>query len=430
MSAERRRGRGEGSVTIRQDGRWMGRVDLGWRDGKRRSKAVYGRTRREVSNKVRDLTQAAHLGTLVEDQRQTVEQFLSRWLRDVARVRVRPRTLATYEAAIERHLIPHIGRVPLAMLSPQHLQAWLRHLETSGVSAQRRRYARVVLRIALNTALRWNLVARNAATLVDAPRVTTREIRPLDPDESRAFLKALEAHPLEALFTVGLACGLRAGEALGLQWSDCDLEHGTLRIRRALQRFGGDAGSRRTLGAERRRLLKLVREAKAAGTAETAAELRCELSKVRMRLSEVKTSIHAVEPKSARSRRTIAMPEAVVKALGRHRVRQLEARLVAGSKWQETGYVFTSSIGTPIDLRNVTRAFKAVLKEAQLPTIRLHDLRHSCATLLLAQGVSPRVVMETLGHSQVSLTLNTYSHVLPALQQDAASKMDAILGGR
>jgi integrase len=124
------------------------------------------------------------------------------------------------------------------------------------------------------------------------------------------------------------------------------------------------------------------------------------------------------------------MPTVVVNALARHRIRQLEARLAAGSKWQETGYVFTSSIGTPIDLRNVTRAFKAVLKTAEMPMIRLHDLRHSCATLLLAQGVSPRVVMETLGHSQVPLTLNTYSHVLPALLQDAAAKMDAILGSR
>lgn len=427
--SQRRRGRGEGSIVQRSDKRWMGRVDLGWRDGKRRTKATYGKTRREVSDKLRDLTRAAHRGTLIEDERETVERFLRRWLADVARVRVRPRTLATYEAAIERHLIPHIGRVPLSKLSPQHLQAWLRHLEESGVSAQRRRYARVVLRIALNTAMRWNLVVRNAATLVDAPRVTSREIRPLSPDESRLFLEALEDHPLEALFTVGLACGLRAGEALGLQWPDCDLEQGTLTVRRALQRFGGDASARRTLGLERRCLLRLMKEATTAGDAVAVAALRTQLLAVRAGLRKVKTTIHAVEPKSARSRRTIALPSAVVKALGRHRVRQLEARLASGSAWQETGYVFTSSIGTPIDLPNATRAFKAVLKAAKLPTIRLHDLRHSCATLLLAQGVNPRVVMETLGHSQVSLTLNTYSHVLPALQRDAASKMDAILAG-
>ncbi|MDO8677217.1 MAG: site-specific integrase [Acidobacteriota bacterium] len=141
----------------------------------------------------------------------------------------------------------------------------------------------------------------------------------------------------------------------------------------------------------------------------------------------MKTKIQFVEPKSARSRRTIALPSTVVKALTRHRVRQLEARLLAGKRWQEGALVFSTPIGTPLDGRNVTRAFKSILVSQGLPTIRIHDLRHSCATLLLVQGVSPRVVMETLGHSQVSLTLNTYSHVLPALQEDAASKMDAIL---
>jgi integrase len=132
--------------------------------------------------------------------------------------------------------------------------------------------------------------------------------------------------------------------------------------------------------------------------------------------------------RSARSRRSIALPAVAVTALRAHRVRQLEARLVAGARWQEHGFVYTSGVGTPMEPRRITREFKALLKASGLPAIRLHDLRHSCATLLLVQGVSPRVVMETLGHSQVSLTLNTYSHVLPALQRDAASKMDAILG--
>ena len=143
----------------------------------------------------------------------------------------------------------------------------------------------------------------------------------------------------------------------------------------------------------------------------------------------IKTSLHLVEPKSTRSRRTIALPAVAVTALRSHRVRQLETRLAAGARWQDGGLVFTSGIGTPIEPRRITREFRTLLASAGLPKIRLHDLRHSCATLLLAQGVSPRVVMETLGHSQVSLTLNTYSHVLPALQRDAADKMNAILGG-
>jgi integrase len=138
--------------------------------------------------------------------------------------------------------------------------------------------------------------------------------------------------------------------------------------------------------------------------------------------------LHLVEPKSSRSRRTIALPSVAVKALRAHRVRQLEARLAAGSRWQHQGFVFTSGIGTPLEPRRITREFRTLLTAAWLPPIRLHDLRHSCATLLLAQGVSARVVMETLAHSQVSLTLNTYSHVLPSLQRDAATKIDAILG--
>jgi integrase len=281
--------------------------------------------------------------------------------------------------------------------------------------------------MALNTAMRWRLVTQNAATLIDPPRVTARGITPFTPEQSRTFLKGVGGHELESFFTVALACGLRLGESLGLRWADVDLEAATLQIRRAMQRFGGDASSRRPLLAERKRLLKLLCEAKAAKDHEGGRAIENALASVRVALRAVKTEVQFVEPKSARSRRTISLPATVVKSLTRHRVRQLESRLAAGKRWQDSGLVFSTSIGTPLDGRNVTRAFKGILESQELPAIRIHDLRHSCATLLLMQGVSPRVVMETLGHSQVSLTLNTYSHVLPALQEDAASKMDAIL---
>ena len=426
MSA-RRRGRGEGSITLRKDGRWMGRIDLGWRDGKRRGKAIYGLTRRAVADRMADIVRSAHDGTLIPDERQTVGKFLARWVADVARPRVRPRTLTTYEAAIERHITPHIGRIRLTKLTPQHLQTWFAALEAAGVSANRRRYARVVLRMALNTAMRWRLVTQNAATLIDSPRVTARGITPFTPEESRIFLRAVDGHELEGFFTVALACGLRIGESLGLRWSDVDLDGATLQVRRAMQRFGGDAALRRPLLAERKRLLKLLSEAKAGKDRAAGRAIEDAVAGVRAALRSVKTEVHFVEPKSARSRRTISLPSTVVKSLTRHRVRQLEARLAAVKRWQDSGLVFSTPIGTPLDGRNVTRAFRSILTAQALPSIRIHDLRHSCATLLLMQGVSPRVVMETLGHSQVSLTLNTYSHVLPALQEDAASKMDAIL---
>ncbi len=226
-------------------------------------------------------------------------------------------------------------------------------------------------------ALRWEIVARNAATLVDAPRVPHHEIKPFTPDQARAFLDAIRGDRLEALYSVALALGLRKGEVLGLRWDDIDLEKGTLTVRSSLQRIDG--------------------------------------------------KLTLVEPKSKQSRRTVAMPQTVASALRLHRARQLQERLLAGSRWQNRGFVFPTTIGTPMDTRNLTRHFKRALSEAGLPSLRFHDLRHSCASLLLAQGIHPRVVMEILGHSQINLTMNTYSHVIDDLKREAAAQMDAVL---
>ena len=292
------------------------------------------------------------------------------------------------------------------------------------------RYARVVLRNALNTGLRWRLVSRNAATLVDAPRAVVKDIQPLTANQAKHLLTTAKGNPLEAFVSVALSCGLWRGEILGLKWADVNLEATTVYVRGAVQRFGGDPTARRPLLAERKRLMTAVQLAQSENLPdEERTRMAQELGRVRAALHAIKTSLQVVELKSTRSRRTIALPAVAVAALRTHRVRQLEARLSAGPAWKDQGFVFTSGIGTPLEPRKVTREFKALLKDADLPAIRFHDLRHSCATLLLAQGVSPRVVMETLGHSQISLTLNTYSHVLPALQRDAATKMDGILSG-
>ena len=420
----RRRGRGEGSIVQRTDGRWMARVDLGWADGKRQRKTLYGRTRRKVSDALTRALRAAQDGTLLMDERQTVGQFLARWLSDVAKPRVRPRTLDTYEAAITHHIVPLLGKRPLAKLTPQDCQTWIATLAEQGVPVGRIRYARVVLRNALHTAIRWRLVTQNVAALVDAPRGVTREIRPLTPEDAKRLIKTAADGPLEGFVGIALGCGLRLGEALGLQWADVDLDTGTLRVRQQLQRSGGDTFARRPLLTERTRLRKLLKE-------EQGDEQRLALQKavreVRGALRALKTAVQLVEPKAGRSKRTIALPAVTISALRSQRVRQLEARLAAGSEWQDQGFVFTTPVGTPLDPSNINKHFKRLLKAAGLPAIRIHDLRHSCATLLLAQGVDARTIMETLGHSQVSLTLNTYSHVLPALQRAAAAKLDAVL---
>ena len=220
-------------------------------------------------------------------------------------------------------------------------------------------------------------MAQNVATLVEAPKVASREVEPFNPEQARTLLAAVRGDRLEALYSVAVAVGLRKGEALGLRWDDLNLDTGTLRVKASLQRVGG--------------------------------------------------KLQLLEPKTVRSRRTIALPESATVALRTHRAGQLRERLVAGSRWQETGLVFTTTIGTPMDPRNVTRHFKRVLVRAGLPQKRFHDLRHTCASLLLVQGAHPRVVMEILGHSQISMTMDTYAQVMPELQRDAANRIDAIL---
>jgi integrase len=270
-------------------------------------------------------------------------------------------------------------------------------------------------------------VSENAAALVEPPRHQAKEIQPLTPEQARALLESVKGHRLGAVVSVATAIGLRLGEALGLRWIDVDFDAGTLSVRQSLERSGGDSAVRRPLIIERRELLK--RLAAAPKRSAERREIHQQLNGLRKRWRSVRTTLHVSEPKSVRSRRTIRMPGVVVQALKSHRTRQLQDRLAAGGAWQESGLVFMSPIGTALEPRNVTREFRAMLTAAKLPAVRFHDLRHTAATLLLAQGVDPRTIMETLGHSQVSLTLDTYSHVLPALQAEAAAKMDAVLGG-
>lgn len=216
------------------------------------------------------------------------------------------------------------------------------------------------------------------------------------------FLDAVHGDRLEALYSVALAVGLRQGEALGLHWQDVDLDQGLLRVRLTLQRI-------KDLDAA---------DDDRAPTAGGATPPRRPRSRLVL-----------AEPKTERLRRVIALPAVTLAALRRHKLVQLRERKWVGSRWQEHGLVFTSTIGTPLEPRNVTRLFHQHLEPANLPRVRFHDLRHTCASLLLAQGVHPRVVMETLGHSQIALTMYTYSRVLPALQREAAAQMDALLIG-
>ncbi len=372
-----KRGQNEGSIYKRRDGRWTAAVSLGYKDGKRWRKTFYGKSRREVREKLSTALRAHQQGLPVAPERQTVGQFLERWLSDSVKPSVRPLTYDRYEQLVRLHISPALGRIDLPKLSPQHVQAFLNQKRAHELSPRTVQYLHATLRRALGRALKWNMVARNVATLVDVPRVQRPEVQPFSLEQARTILDAIRGNRFEALYSVALAVGLRRGEALGLRWDDVDLDAGTLKVRTALQRIDG--------------------------------------------------KLQLVEPKTSRSRRTIALPDMAVAALRSHRARQLQERLLAGSRWQDTGMVFTTSIGTYMEPRNLTRHFSRTIKNAGLPPKRFHDLRHTCASLLLAQGVHARVVMEILGHSQIGLTMDTYSHVAPSLQRDAAGRMNDAL---
>jgi integrase len=368
-----RRGHGEGNIKQRADGLWEARISLP--GGKRKS--LYGKTRREAQDKLRAALRDVDAGLDLAAGPQTVGQFLDRWLADVVRATVRPKTHHSYSQLVRLHIKPTLGQYQLAKLTPQHVQAMLTAKSASGLSPRTVQYIRAVLRRALGQALKWGLVGRNVATLVDPPRSVIRPVAPLSAKQARAFIAATKEDRLGPLFTVAITTGLRQGELFGLRWQDVDLASGTLRVRHAMQRIDGKP----TL----------------------------------------------VEPKTDKSRRTASLAASAVDALKAQRIRQLEERLLAGERWHDWGLVFTSSIGTPLEPSNVSGRLHKHLADAGLPRQRFHDLRHCCASLLLSQHIPPRVVMDVLGHSQISLTMNTYSHVMPAMLRDAANALDAAL---
>lgn len=374
------RGHGEGSIYQRKDGRWTAAISIG---GGRR-KPLYGKTRREVQQKLTAALQAQDQGKLVTEPKQKIRQYLESWLDNQVRRSVRPRTYESYELNVRR-LNAYIGNTRLDALRPAHLEHCYTQMLDGGLSARSVDQAHTVLRIALRRAVRWGLIPQAATALVRPPRPERREIRPLTPTETQTLLSSTASDRLYALWVLLATTGLRIGEASGLQWSDVDLPGGTLAVRHSVQRQKSNG---------------LV-------------------------LSDLKTK---------RSRRSIHLAPSTVKALHEHRKRQNEERLSCGSRWkehlgpewQDRDLVFCSRSGGPVEPATAWRALHRALTRADLPLIRVHDLRHTAASYMLVLGVHPKVVQEMLGHSTVTLTLDTYSHVLPALHKDVANLMERL----
>ena len=375
----RKRGNGEGSISRRKGGGWMAQYAVHTAEGRKR-RTLYGKTRAEVAAKLAKALSDRGDGLVFDAGKLKVGEYLERWLRDSVEGNVRPRTFSNYRLQARRHITPALGGIKLKALTPAHVQGLYRQKLDAGLSAASVRSIHAVLHRALKQALRWGLVPRNVTEAVDIPQLVHEEVRALSPEEARVFLEAARGDRYECMYVVAVTVGLRRGEVLGLKWTDVDLEAATLRVARQLQRMRDGSGLRFTA------------------------------------------------PKGGKGR-TVSLPPRTVEALRAHRARQAQERLKAGSLYRDGNLVFATRVGTPLGPSNIDRrSFKPLLAKAGLPDVRFHDLRHTCATLLLSKGVNPKFVQELLGHADVGLTLNTYSHYLPSMGDQTAAAMEGALG--
>lgn len=379
----------KGRVFQRAVGRgkpWSYSVDLPRSaTGKRKQRLKGGfRTKADAEAGLAKLLVEAEQGTSVDPSRTTVAEYLRGWLADTA-PSLRPSTAELYRGAVDNWIVPRIGGLRLQDLGPQHLQGLYGELLESGrtdgaggLSPRSVRLAHQVLHSSLDRAVDWRLIARNPAnSKLDLPRMARTEMKTWTSEQARAFLAATSEDRLRALWQLMLGTGLRRGEALGLRWADTDLEAHRLSVN------------------------------------QTVA-LR-------------KNQAHLSEPKTAAGRRTVAVHPKIAEALRQHRTRQHRERLLVGPAWAETDLVFPTSIGTILHPRNLVRDFKAAVERAGVPEIRLHDLRHTAATLALTAGAHPKQVQEMLGHARVAITLDVYSHVTEQMHDEAAEKIGSQL---
>ena len=380
-----RRGRGEDSVYCDGD-RWRGAVSLGYGlDGRRVRKKVSGATKAEVLRRMRELRAELDAGLPVPDDRLTVAAFLDRWVAQSLPGQVSDKTLDSYADTVRLHLLPSLGRKVLRKLTVSDVDELLTWKREAGYSPNSVRIIRAVLRRALRQAEREGLVLRNVAALSAAPRVRGDEGRALTIDQACLLIAEAGATRHEALLTVMLAYGLRRGEALGLHWPALDWEGATLKVTHGVKRVQDRTASDR---------------------------------QTRLVVGELKT---------ARSRRTLFLTPQLVDLLRRHRARLAEERIAVGEAWQDHGLIFPSELGTPLNPDNVSHVFSRICRRAGLGHWHLHELRHSGASLMLAQGTDLYVVSEVLGHSSVAITKDVYGHLVEGQKRTAAQLMSTAL---
>ena len=374
----RPRAHGTGSVFQRKDRKgkqWVAQIIL--EDGK--TKQSYYKTQGEAEIARNEMLYEQRHGTLATGPKQKLKDFLEQWFEEVHAPTLRISSYLRYRGVLNNHILPALGHIPVQGLTAQKVQSFYASILKKGLSTSSLHTIHKVLHSALDTAMRWNLVARNVCDAVSMPSETSQHGVSLTPEQAQHLVAAVKGHKLEALITLTLTTGMRHGELTGLQWSDINFDEGSLSVRRTVGRLG------------------------------------------RYKFVEG-------EPKTKQSRRKINVPPFVLPILKEHRIRQKEARLKAGTSWQDRNLVFCNRRGGFLDPDTLLGQFHKLLEEAGLPHMRLHDLRHSAATILLAMKVPVKVVQELLGHSNVMITLNVYGHVLSSMQDEAVDQMEHLFG--
>ena len=376
-------------VRKRSKGSWEIYLDIGRDPGTgrrlRQYQTIMG-TKRQAEQRLAEVKVSIEKGSYIKPQKITIAEWLSSWIDGYVTTNCGIRTIQSYESEVRRHLIPAIGAIPLTQLQPQHLQNYYacalsrgRVDGRGGLSARTVQYHHRILSEALSHAVKMGLLVRNAADAVDPPRLEHRNMATLALEDVPEFLEAAHEPPYYVPFYTALYTGMRLGELLGLRWCDVDLHMACLSVTQALYKRSG--------------VCKMV------------------------------------QPKSSHSRRRIALSPSLVLLLSDHKAEQQVQRIILGTALSDSDLVFCHPDGRPLDPGVVSHTFAKVLKKAGLPHIRFHDLRHTHATLLLKAGIHPKIVSERLGHANIGITLDTYSHVLPGLQERAAERFDDLISG-
>ncbi len=371
-----------GQIVKRDNGKYLARVFAGkGDDGKRHWVSKTFEKKKEAEAWLSEQLVDKAQGNFQIPSKETLAMYMRRWLTETVANRVRERTLDDYTRLAEKYVIPHIGHIRTSELRADQVQK-LYNMLAADSGPDTARHVHTVLHSALNQALKWGLTSKNVSDLVDVPRPVRREMRPLNPNEINRFLDAASSDRYYAFFVLLMDAGLRPGEALALTWDDVDLESGLVHITKALS----TGKSKRYFG----------------------------------------------EPKTRKSRRSVHITDRTVTALKAHRLRITQERMKSANVWEDRNLVFPNELGDYSDETKISkRHFKPILREADLPeTIRVYDLRHTSATLLMAGNVHPKIVAERLGHSTTNLTLDTYSHVVPGMQEQVVQIMETLLGSQ